>query len=167
MTPRSRRVLHQALVASFVLAAVTAMFASVKTEQRTTGKFEGAMGRVVGLFGGDAAKDGLMTTTVVDNDRMYISSDDRRTQIIDLAEGRMYDLDLRDKTYEINTFDELRARIQEMQERARERAPSDASSRQPSEDGEPGREVEVDLGCSEQVRTARSMGAKPSSWSPP
>lgn len=145
MTPLARRVLQQALIASFVFAAVTAPLASVKTEQRTTLKFEGAMGRVMGLFGGDAAKDGLVTTTVVEDDRMYTSSDDRRAQIIDLAEGRMYDLDLRDKTYEVTTFDELRARFEEMRERARERAPDDVSGRQPPEDGEPGREVEVDL----------------------
>jgi hypothetical protein len=99
----------------------------------------------MGLFGGDAAKDGVVTTTVVADDRMYTSSDDRRAQIIDLAEGRMYDLDLRDKTYEVTTFDELRARMEELRERAREQAPSDASSRQPPKDGESGREVEVDL----------------------
>ena len=108
-------------------------------------KFEGAIGRFVSLFGGDAAKDGLVTTTVVENDRMYTSSDDRRAESIDLAEGRMDDLDLCDKTYEVTTFDELRARLQEMQERAREWAPFDASSRQPPEDVDPGREAEVDL----------------------
>lgn len=108
-------------------------------------KFEGAIGRFVGLFGGDAAKDGLVTTTVVENDRMYTSIDDRRAESIDLAEGRMDDLDLCDKTYEVTTFDELRARLQEMQERAREWAPFDASSRQPPEDVDPGREAEVDL----------------------
>jgi len=146
---------------------VTATFASVKTEQRTTVKFEGAIGRVVGLFGGDAATDGLVTTTVVENDRMYTSSDDRRAESIDLAEGRMYDLDLRDKTYEVTTFDELRARIQEMQERACERAPFDASSRQPPETASRGGRLRLPWTCSDQVRTARSMGARPSSWSPP
>jgi hypothetical protein len=49
---------------------------------------------------------------------MYTSSDDRRAQIVDLNEGRMYDLDLRDKTYEVTTFKELRARMEELRERA-------------------------------------------------
>ncbi len=145
MKSRSLRVLPRALVAAFVLAAATTTFAAVKTEQRTTVKFQGALGRVMGLFGGDAAKDGIVTTTVVADDRMYTSSDDRRAQIIDLAEGRMYDLDLRDKRYEVTTFEELRARMEELRERARQQAPPDAPSGQRAEDGEPGPEVEVDL----------------------
>jgi hypothetical protein len=111
-------VLSRVLVASLIAAAGTTTFASVKTEQRTTVAFEGALGRVMGIFGGDAAKDGIVTTTVVVNDRMYTSSDDRRAQIVDLNEGRMYDLDLRDKTYEVTTFEELRARMEELRERA-------------------------------------------------
>ena len=137
-------VLSRVLVASLIAAAGTTTFASVKTEQRTTVAFEGALGRVMGIFGGDAAKDGIVTTTVVVNDRMYTSSDDRRAQIVDLNEGRMYDLDLRDKTYEVTTFEELRARMEELRERAREQAPSDAS-RPPAGDGQPNREVEIDL----------------------
>ncbi len=145
MTSRSHTVLQYVLVASFACAAATTTLAAVKTEQKTTMKFEGGLGRVMGLFGGDAAKDGLVTTTVVAGDRMYTSSDDRRAQIIDLAEGRMYDLDLRDKKYEVTTFDELRERIEEMRERARKQAPPDAPSRQADGDGQPQREVEVDL----------------------
>ena len=138
-------VLSRVLVASLIVTAGTTTFASVKTEQRTSVTFEGALGRVMGIFGGDAAKDGVVTTTVVVNDRMYTSSDDRRAQIVDLNEGRMYDLDLRDKTYEVTTFEELRARMEELRERAREQAPSDAASRQPAGDGQPNREVEIDL----------------------
>ena len=143
MTSRSHTVLQYALVASFACAAATTTLAAVnKTEQKTTMKFGGGLGRMMGLFGGDAAKDGLVTTTVVAGDRMYTSSDDRRAQIIDLAEGRMYDLDLRDKKYEVTTFDELRERIEEMRKRAREQAPP---SREADGDDQPEREVEVDL----------------------
>lgn len=145
MKSRSRRVLRHALVACLVCTAATTTLASVKTEQKTTVTFQGALGRVMGLFGGDAAKDGLVTTTVVSDERMYTSSDDRRAQIIDLAEGRMYDLDLRDKTYEVTTFEELRARFEEMRERARDQAPPDAPSRQTDDGERPEREVEVDL----------------------
>ena len=95
----------------FLLASTT--LASVKTEQKTIITFAGMLGRMMGMFGGDAAKDGVVTTTVVD-DRMYTSSDDRTGQIVDLNERRIYDLDLRDKTFEVTTFDELRARIEEM-----------------------------------------------------
>ena len=95
----------------FLLASTT--LASVKTEQKTIITFAGMLGRMMGMFGGDAAKDGVVTTTVVD-DRMYTSSDDRTGQIVNLNERRIYDLDLRDKTFEVTTFDELRARIEEM-----------------------------------------------------
>ncbi len=88
----------------FVLASTT--LASVKTEQKTTITFAGMVGRMMGMFGGDAAKDGVVTTTVV--------VDDRTGQIVDLNERRIYDLDLRDKTFEVTTFDELRARMEEM-----------------------------------------------------
>lgn len=96
----------------FLLASTT--LASVKTEQKTIITFAGMLGRMMGMFGGDAAKDGVVTTTVVVDDRMYTSSNDRTGQIVDLNERRIYDLDLRDKTFEVTTFDELRARIEEM-----------------------------------------------------
>ena len=136
-----------ALVVSLLLAAAatTTTFASVKTEQKTSIKFEGMLGRMMGLFGGDAAKDGIVTTTVVVGDRMYTSSDDRRAQIVDLNEGRIYDLDIRDKTYEVTTFEELRARMEELRQRARQQAPPEAPSNQGVQDDQPDREVEIDL----------------------
>ena len=139
--------LRRALVVSLLLAAAvtTTTLASVKTDQKTSIKFEGMLGRMMGLFGGDATGDGIVTTTVVAGDRMYTSSDDRHAQIVDLNEGRIYDLDLRDKTYEVTTFEELRARMVELRDRARQQAPPDAPSDTGGQDNPPDREFEIDL----------------------
>jgi hypothetical protein len=49
------------------LLALTAppTIADVRTRERTAIKFEGMLGRVVGMFGGRAARDGIVSTTVV------------------------------------------------------------------------------------------------------
>ena len=138
------RLFSAALTLSLVLGGVVTTSAAVKTEQKTQIEFEGMLGRMMGMFGGDAAKDGVVTTTIVSGDRMLTRSDDRRARIVDLAERATYDLDLRDRTYEVTTFEELRARMEEMRERARQQVPPDAQT-QDRPDGQPAKEFEIDV----------------------
>ena len=67
-------------------------------------------------------------------------------QIIDLSEEKIYDLDMKKKTYEVTTFEQLRQRMRE----AREKAEKDASQQQgkeekPQEKAQPQKEYEVDF----------------------
>ena len=43
--------------------------ADVKTREKGQVKFEGMLGRMVGMFGGKAAKEGIVTTNAVKGDR--------------------------------------------------------------------------------------------------
>ena len=56
------------LLRSLPLAASPAL-ADVKTRDKTQIKFEGMLGRMVGMFGGKAAKDGVVTSHAVKGDR--------------------------------------------------------------------------------------------------
>src|SRR5688500_13486601 len=94
------------------LAAVTALpaGAEVKTKDKAQVKFEGALGRIVNLFGGKAAKDGIVSTNAVKGDRKATFTDSNG-RIVDLKEEKIYEIDLKKKTYEVTTFDEVRRQL--------------------------------------------------------
>jgi hypothetical protein len=90
-----------------VIIAVASTHADVSTRQRTQLKFEGMLGRMVGLTGGGAAADGITSNVAVKGSRKA-ELDDRRGRIVDLSEQKVYDLDVRKKEYRVTTFAELR-----------------------------------------------------------
>jgi hypothetical protein len=73
------------------------------------------------MFGGKAAREGVTSTVAVKGDRKA-TTNDGTGQIIDLAEEKVYDLDLKKKSYRVTTFAELRRRMEE----ARKKAEADA-----------------------------------------
>src|ERR1035437_3215766 len=75
------------MLAGLLLAAGTAS-ADVKTTEKSQLKFEGMLGKMMGLFGGKAAKEGTVTTVAVKGDRKITSNEDSAT-IIDLAEEKV------------------------------------------------------------------------------
>jgi hypothetical protein len=109
------------------------------------------LGRVVGIFGGKAAKEGVKTTEAVKGARK-ISLNETTGQIVDLTEEKVYDLDLRKKTYKVTTFDEMRRRMAEAQRKAEEDARK-AEAREPkSTQAAPdknAKEMEVDFDVKE------------------
>ena len=115
--------MKRSLVACAVALPLIALLGSplaaeVKTREKSLIKFEGMLGRVVGMFGGKAAKEGIVSTTAVKGDRKS-SLHDNNGQIIDLAEEKVYDIDFRKKEYRVTTFEELRRRMREAQEKAK------------------------------------------------
>jgi len=58
-----------AVLTALVLAGALPVLAEVKTEEKSTFKLAGPMGRVVGMFAGKAAKDGLISTVAVKGSR--------------------------------------------------------------------------------------------------
>src|SRR2546421_312072 len=91
------------------LAAAPA-YADAKTRDKTTVKFEGMLGRMFNMFGGKAAKKGVGGMTAVKGSRKA-TLNDTTGQIVDLSEEKVYDLDMRKKTYTVTTFEELRQRM--------------------------------------------------------
>ena len=110
--------------AGLILAAAAALGVSVRadvrTEEKTHVTFAGALGRMVNMFGGKAAREGLVQTVAIKGDRKMTRTDET-AQLIDLNEEKVYDLDLKHKTYTVTTFAEMRQKMEEAQAKAKER----------------------------------------------
>ena len=135
--------------------------AEVKTKEKGLVKFEGMFGRMVGLFGGKGARDGVVTTTAVKGNRKARFGDNS-AQIIDLSEEKIYDIDLKKKTYEVTTFEELRRRMREAQEKAEREASREQGREREQKSDEPKKEWEVDFDVKEtgQKKTIAGYDAK-------
>jgi hypothetical protein len=144
-----------ALVLPLALTTVS-LQADVKSREKTSIKFEGMLGRMMGLFGGGrAARDGIVSTTAVKGDRK-VTMNESSGQIIDLAEEKVYDLDVKKKTYKVTTFEEIRKEMEEAREKA-EREAEKAGDEKP-EEREKGKEFEVDFDVKETGQTKQLAG---------
>ncbi len=106
-----------ALTLAGCLASSDSLHADVRADQKSRVEFAGMLGRMVNIFGGKAAREGITTSVAVKGDRKA-SISDATGQIIDLAEEKVYDLDLKKKNYKVTTFAELRRRWEEAQKKA-------------------------------------------------
>jgi hypothetical protein len=146
------------LVLPLVALAAGPAAADVKTRDKSQVKFEGFLGRMMGMFGGKAAKEGIVTTNAVKGDRK-VELSDTNGRIVDLKEEKVYELDMKKKTYEVLTFEEIRRRMREAQERARKEAP--AEEREPQQQqpqDKPAREVDIDFDVKETGQTKSVAG---------
>ena len=139
------RTISAATLAALVLSS-HAIRADVRADQKTHVEFAGMLGRMVNMFGGKAAKEGVQSTVAVKGDRKA-TLNDATGQIIDLSEEKIYDLDLKKKTYKVTTFAELRRRMEE----AKKKAEEDAKKEQAKESSKPAKaeptenNVEIDF----------------------
>jgi len=147
---RSRIALACSLAA--VLISVGTVRADVRADEKTQFKFEGMLGRMVGLFGGKAAREGVKTTTAVKGNRKAAMSDSTG-QIVDLGEEKIYDLDIKKKTYRVTTFADFRRRMEEAQRKAEEEArkqPAQEKTEPAPQQKDPNqKEIEVDFNVKE------------------
>jgi hypothetical protein len=137
----NRKALLPALILTFAVAAMPA-HAEVKKEERNQVSFTGMLGRMFNLFGGKSAKEGVVSSVAVSGDRKMTVTGDNTAQIVDLREERVYDLDMRRKTYKVTTFEEIRRQMREAEAKARESAARDSKEAQPQSQG---KEMEVDF----------------------
>ncbi|MEW6323198.1 MAG: hypothetical protein AB1635_19185 [Acidobacteriota bacterium] len=126
---------------ALLCASVGVLHADVKTRKKDQVTFEGMLGRMAGMFGGSAARDGVVSSVAVVGDRK-LSLNDASGEIIDLAEERVYRLDVRRRTYTIVTFAELRRQMEEAQAKARKEVKE--AEEQPGGPSD-AREMEVDF----------------------
>jgi hypothetical protein len=136
-----------AMVLTLALAAAP-VHAEVKKEERNQVSFAGALGKVFNFFGGKSAREGVVSTVAVSGDRKMTTTGDNTAQIIDLREEKIYDLDVRRKTYKVTTFDEIRRQMREAEENARKAAAEEARESRPSEPAKKDpneKEMEVDF----------------------
>src|SRR5688500_19633037 len=147
-----------ALILMLALTAVPA-HAEVKKEERNQVSFAGALGKVFNFFGGKSAREGVVTTVAVSGDRKMTTTGDNTAQIVDLREEKIYDLDVRRKTYKVTTFEEIRRQMREAEAKAREAA---ARESRESKDEQPvkndGKELEVDFNVKSTGQTKAING---------
>ncbi len=142
-----KRLLISCAIALPLLALAGPARAEVKTREKTQIKIEGMIGRMMNMFGGKAAKEGVVSTVAVKGNRKA-TVNDSTGQIIDLSEEKIYDLDMKKKSYEVTTFEELRQRMREAREKAQKSAEKEPG-REPEKSGEPQKEFEVDFDVKE------------------
>lgn len=155
------RALARVALASVVVAALSpAAFAGVKTEEKTLVQFGGLLGGLMNKFGGKAAKEGVVDTVAVMGDRK-LTLNDATGQIVDLAEEKIYDLDVKKKTYTVTTFAELKKRIEEQRAKAEKEAAEarkEAEKEAEKEQQAPAKEFEVDFEMTEPGQTRTIAG---------
>ncbi|MDP3716633.1 MAG: hypothetical protein Q8T13_02585 [Acidobacteriota bacterium] len=151
----------RARVFAFILlvaAATTSVSADVRTDQRVKFQLGGAIGKLVNMFGGKGAREGVTSTVAVKGDRKATMSDSTG-QIIDLAEEKIYDLDLKKKTYKVTTFAELRQQLEEAKREAEKNAREQANEpEEPTEKDPNAKEYEVDFEIKNTAETRTING---------
>ena len=87
---------------------------------------------MVNLFS-KGAREGVTTMVAVKGNRKATLNGDSTGQIIDLSEEKIYDLDLKNKTYKVTTFGEIRKQMEEAKRRAEQAAKEErAAEAQPA-----------------------------------
>ena len=123
------------LVLALALVSVCpySLHADVRTDEKSRVEFAGVIGRIVNIFGGKSAREGIASSIAVKGDRLA-TLHDTTGQIIDLAEEKVYEIDMKAKSYRVTTFAELRRRMEEAQRRAQEeRARAEKQPEKPKE----------------------------------
>ena len=142
------------------IAATASVSADVRTDQRVKFQLGGAIGKLVNMFGGKGARDGVTSMVAVKGDRKATISD-ATGQIIDLSEEKIYDLDMKKKTYKVTTFAELRQQMEEAKRDAEKSAREQASEpdEKPAEKDPNAKEYEVDFDVknTSETRTINSF----------
>lgn len=141
----SRSRIAIALAACLALGSTQALRADVRSDQKTKFQLAGALGKVVNFFGGKAARDGVTSTVAIKGNRMMTTTGDSAGQIIDLSEEKVYDLDLKKKSYRVATFAELRRQMEEARKRAQEEAAKDPEANKSAQRDPDAKEVEIDF----------------------
>jgi len=131
-----------------VLALSSSLSADIRSDQRVRFQLGGALGKMVNLFS-KGAREGVTTMVAVKGNRKATMNGDSTGQIIDLSEEKIYDLDIKKKTYKVTTFAEIRKQMEEAKRQAEqsareERAPSGQQSK-PAEKDPNAKEYEVDF----------------------
>ena len=141
------------------IVALTAgpAMAEVKTREKTHVSLGGMMGKMFNLFGGKAAKEGVVATTAVKGNRKA-TMNESSGQIIDLSEEKIYDLDMKKRTYEVTTFEELRRRMREARERAEKDAAKEQGKEEKQAQNEPQKQYEVDFDVKETGQKKQLAG---------
>ena len=79
------------------------------------------LGKMMGMFGGKSAKEGVVSTVAISGDRMMTVTG-QTGELVDLAQEKVYDIDFKGKSYEVKTFAEMRKEWEEAKAKMKEQA---------------------------------------------
>jgi hypothetical protein len=130
------------LAACALTLASPTLVADVRSDEKTHVEFSGMLGRMAGMLGGKSAREGLTSTVAVKGDRKATLSE-ASGQIVDLMEEKVYDLDIKKKSYRVTTFAELRKRMEEARKKTAENAAKE-QDKQPEPDKNQ-KQMEIDF----------------------
>src|SRR5688572_17934971 len=105
----------------FLVSASAVVSADIRSDQRVRFQLGGAVGKLINMFGGKGAREGVTSTVAVKGNRKATLSDSTG-QIIDLSEEKIYDLDMKRKTYTVTTFAEIRKQMEDARREAEKNA---------------------------------------------
>jgi len=138
----------------FILITAAAR-AEVKTEEKTTVQLPGALGGMMKVFGGKTARQGLIQKVAVKGNRKMTTTDDT-AELIDLSEEKVYQIDLKKKTYTVLTFAEMKRQMEEAMAKAKEEAAKNPSAKpepQPTPEQKPEFTIDAKISESGQKKT--------------
>jgi hypothetical protein len=153
------------VLASLVLLLSAGLSADVRSDQRVKFQLGGAIGKMVNMFGGKGAREGVTTMVAVKGNRKVMLSD-TTGQIIDLTEEKIYDLDVKAKSYKVTTFAQLRKQMEDAKRDA-EKAAREAEPDRPSKPAEKDPdakefEVDFDIKNTSETKTVNGFDTKKS-----
>ena len=141
------RAMGAVLVSAVLVAtAVVGLSADAKVQQRTQVKLEGVLGKMAGIFGGKAAKEGVVSTVAVKGNRRMTTTD-TTAELVDLDAEKVYRIDLRGKTFTVQTFDEIRKQLEKTESKAAAQSAPKSDAKQPE------MEIEIDIKKTGQQKT--------------
>ena len=136
-------------VVLFSCLAASGLHADVRTDQKVKFQLGGAIGKLVNMFS-KGAREGSTSIVAVKGNRKATLSD-TTGQIIDLTEEKIYDLDMKKKTYKVTTFAQLRKEMEDARREAEKNAREESRESggggkdKPAEKDPNAKEVEVDF----------------------
>jgi len=148
-----------------VLCAGQAVKADVRADEKTRFQFAGVFGKVVNIFGGKGAREGVTSMVAVKGNRKA-TMNDSTAQIVDLTEEKIYDIDLKKKSYTVTTFAQIRKQMEEAKQNAEKAAKEERASEpsKPAEKDPNAKEYEVDFDVKNtpETRTINGFDTKKS-----
>ena len=148
----------KALSITVLILSAALLRADVKTEEKSQVQFPGMLGRMMGLFGGKAMREGVTDTVAVKGNRK-LTINDTTGRIIDLDQEKVYDIDYKGKSYKVMTFDDLRRQMQQAEERAKAEQQKSQPSEPKSEPADPNaKQMQIDFDLKETGQTKNING---------
>lgn len=154
-----RRMSAIGILVVFLVASPGALRADVKLEEKTKVQFGGLMGRMFNLFGGRTAREGLTNLVAVHGNRKMVTTGDQG-ELIDLDEEKIYNLDLRRRTYRVTTFEERRRELEKAGQEARKMAAESRDEPGDARESEEQYEIDVTLRESGERKTIHGFDCR-------